>query len=104
MEDFRENILDGAILVYNYHFEQSVCNLTKRRILPLVFSGKIFKNEGLCTAAPEQFKKAAGNVIQFLTIKVSFSTCYNVTLDVKVLCDLQVLKNTKYVPIILNLF
>ena len=37
--------LDGAILVYNYHFEQSVCNLFKRRTQPPVFSGEIFKTE-----------------------------------------------------------
>ena len=37
--------LDGAILVYNYHFEQSVCNFFKRRTQPPVFSGEIFKTE-----------------------------------------------------------
>ena len=34
-EDFQENILGGVILVYNPYSEQSVCNLTKRRTLPL---------------------------------------------------------------------
>ena len=43
-EDFQVNILGGAILVYNRYSEQPVCNLTKRRTLPPVFSGEIFKN------------------------------------------------------------
>ena len=38
-EDFQENILDGAILVYNRYSGQIVCNLTKRRTPPPVFSG-----------------------------------------------------------------
>ena len=42
-EDFQENILDGAILVYNRYSEQSVYNLTKRRTLTPSFSGEIFK-------------------------------------------------------------
>ena len=42
-EDFQENILDGAILVYNRYSEQSVYNLTKRRTLTPLFSGEIFK-------------------------------------------------------------
>ena len=72
VEDFRQNILDGAILVYDYHFEQSVCNLFKRRTQPPVFSGDIFKTEWLWTAAPEQSKIAACNGSRFFTIKVSF--------------------------------
>ena len=43
-EDFQVNILGGAILVYNRYSEQPVCNLTKRRTLPPVFSGEIFEN------------------------------------------------------------
>ena len=41
---FQKNILGGAILVYNRYSEESVCNLTKRRTLPPLFSGEIFKN------------------------------------------------------------
>ena len=43
-KDFQENILGGVILVYNRYSEQSVCNLTKRRILPPLFSAEVFKN------------------------------------------------------------
>ena len=43
-EDFQVNILGGDILVYNRYSEQPVCNLTKRRTLPPVFSGEIFEN------------------------------------------------------------
>ena len=43
-EGFQVNILGGAILVYNRYSEQPVCNLTKRRTLPPVFSGEIFEN------------------------------------------------------------
>ena len=71
-EDFQENILGGVILVYNRHSEQPVCNLTKRRTLPPVFPGEIFENGWLWTAASEQSKIAACNVIRFLTIKISF--------------------------------
>ena len=56
-EDFQENILGGVILVYNRYSEQSVWNLTKRRTLPPVFSGKIFENGWLWTAASEQSKQ-----------------------------------------------
>ena len=69
-EDFQENILGGVILVYNRYFEQSVCNLTKRSTLSTVFSGEIFRNRWLSTANSEQ---SACNVIQFLTIEISFS-------------------------------
>ena len=34
----------GVILVYNRYSEQTVYNLTKRRILPPLFSGEIFTN------------------------------------------------------------
>ena len=61
-EDFQENILGEAILVYS---EQSVCNLTERRTLPLVFSGEIFENEQLQTAASDQSKVAACSIINF---------------------------------------
>ena len=71
-EDFQEKILGGVILVYNRHSEQSVCNLTKRSTLPPVFPGEIFENGWLWTAASEQSKIAACNVIQFLTIKIFF--------------------------------
>ena len=43
-QDFQENIIGGAILINNHYSEQSVCNLTKRRTLPPVFSGEIFEN------------------------------------------------------------
>ena len=71
-QDFQENIIGGAILINNHYSEQSVCNLTKRRTLPPVFSGEILKNGWLWTAAPEQSKIAACNEIRFLTIKISF--------------------------------
>ena len=72
MEDFQENIPGGVILVYNRYSEQPVCTLIKRRILPPVFSGEIFENGWLWTAASEQSKIAACNVIRFLIIKISF--------------------------------
>ena len=72
MEDFQEKIIGGVILVYNRYSEQLVCNLTKRMTLPLVFPGEIFENGWLWTAASEQSKTAACNVIRFLTIKISF--------------------------------
>ena len=50
-EDFQGNILGGVILVYNHYSEQPVCNLTKRRTLPPVFSGEIFENGWLWTVA-----------------------------------------------------
>ena len=44
--NFQKNILGGVILVYNRHSEQSVCNLTKRRTLPLleIRTQRIFNN------------------------------------------------------------
>ena len=71
-KDSQENILGGVILVYNRYFEQPVCNLTKRRTLPPVFSGEIFENRWLWAAASEQFKIVDCNVIRFLAIKISF--------------------------------
>ena len=68
-EDFRDNIFGGVILVYSRYFEQSVWNLTKRRTLAPVFSGEIFENRWLWTAASEQ---SACDVIRFGTIKISF--------------------------------
>ena len=49
--------LGGLILVYNRYSEQSVCNLTKRRTLPPVFSGEIIQNQWLWAAASEQSKR-----------------------------------------------
>ena len=43
-EDFQVNILDGVILVYNRHSEQSFSNLTKRITLAPIFPAEIFKN------------------------------------------------------------
>ena len=71
-ENFQENILGGAILVYNCYSEQSVCNLTKRRTLPPAFSGKMFEIGWLWAAASEQSKIATCNVIRFLTTKIYF--------------------------------
>ena len=71
-EDLQESILGGAILVYNRYSELSVCNLTKKRTLTLVFSGEIFENGWLWTATSKLSKTAACNVTQFLTIKISF--------------------------------
>ena len=56
-EDFQENFFGVVILVYNSCSEQSVCNLTKRRTLPPEFSGEIFKNGWLWTAASEHRKR-----------------------------------------------
>ena len=42
--------------MYNRYSEQSVCNLTKRRTLPSLFSGEIFENGWLWTVASEQSK------------------------------------------------
>ena len=83
-EGFQENIIGGLILVCNRYSEQSVCNLTKRRTLPPVFSGEIFENGWLWTVASAQSKIAACNVILFLTIKVS-AFFYNVTLNIEFL-------------------
>ena len=71
MEDFQENILGRAILVYDRYCEQSVCNLTKRRTLTLEFYGEIFKNGWLWTAASEQCEIAACNSHTFITSDVT---------------------------------
>ena len=60
-EDFQENIFGRVILVYDCYSEQSVSNLTKMRTLQPVFSGEIFENEWLWTAASEQSKIPACN-------------------------------------------
>ena len=70
-ESFRK-ILCRVILVYYCYSEQSICNLTKRRTLQLIFSGEIFENGWLRTAAFEQSDITACDVTQFLTIKISF--------------------------------
>ena len=71
-EDFQENILGRVILVYNRYSEHSVCNLTKRRSVQTKFSEESFENRWLYMAPSEQSEIAACNVIQFLTIKISF--------------------------------
>ena len=58
-EDSQGNILGGVTLVHNRYSEQLVCNLTKRRTLPPVFSGNVFENGWLWTAASEQSMIAA---------------------------------------------
>ena len=83
-EDFQENILGGTTLEYNHYSEQSVCNLNKRRTLAPVISGEIFQNGWLWTAASEQFKIAACNVIRFLTINFFSALFYNVKLNVNI--------------------
>ena len=65
-EDIQENSLGGVILVYDRYSEPSVCNLTKRKTLTPDFSGEIFKNRWLWTAASEQGKIATCNVIEIL--------------------------------------
>ena len=63
------------LAVSNLHYrysEQSVCNLTKRRTRQPVFSGKIFENGWLQTAATKQSEITASDVIQFLTTKIYF--------------------------------
>ena len=52
-EDFQGNFLGGGTLVYNRYSEQTVRNLTKRRTSPPIFSGEIFENGWLWTAASE---------------------------------------------------
>ena len=64
--------LDGVILVYSCHCEESVCKFTKRKSLPPVFSEEIFEIEWLWMASSEQFKIAACSVIQFPTTKIFF--------------------------------
>ena len=62
------------LAVSNQHYsysEQSVCNLTKRRNQQPVFSGEIFENGWLWTAATEQSQITACDVIQFVTKKIS---------------------------------
>ena len=61
LEDFQENILGGVVLAYDSYSDQSVCNLTISE-----FSGEIFKNGWLWTAASEQCKIAACNVTRIL--------------------------------------
>ena len=65
-------ILDRVILVYYRYSEQSVYNLTKRMTLQPVFSGEIFENGWFRTAGSEQLEITTCDVIQFLTIKISF--------------------------------
>ena len=60
-------------LHYRYS-EQTVCNLTKRRTQQLMFSGQIFENGWLRTAATEQSEITACDAIQFLKIKTSFGS------------------------------
>ena len=66
LEDFQENIFGEVILVYDRYSEQSDCNLTKRSNLTSKFSGEIFKNGWLWTAASKQCEIAACNVIYLL--------------------------------------
>ena len=70
-ERFRK-ILGRVILVSYRYSEQSVCDLTKRRTRQPVFSGQIFENGWLRTAATEQSDITDCDVIQFLTIKFFF--------------------------------
>ena len=65
-QDFQENIRGGVILVYCRDSEQSVCHLAKRKTLTPEFSGEIFKNGQLWTAASEKYEKAACNVIHII--------------------------------------
>ena len=58
-------------LHYRYS-EQSACNLTKRMTQQPVFSRKFFENGWLRTATTEQSEITACDVIQFLTMKISF--------------------------------
>ena len=59
--------------------------MTKKKNLPPVFSGEIFENGWVWTAAFEQSKIAACNVIRFLTIKILSAFFYNVTLNIEYL-------------------
>ena len=66
---------DLAVSNLHYHYsEQSVCNLTKRRTQQPVFSGKFFEDGWLRTAATKQSEITTFDVIQFLTMKISFGT------------------------------
>ena len=58
--------------LHHRYSEQSVCNLTKRRTQKPVFSGEIFENGWLRTAAPEQTEITPCEVIQLLTMEISF--------------------------------
>ena len=49
-------ILWYITMVYNRYSEQTVRNLTKKRTPPPVFSGEVFENGWLWTAASEQPK------------------------------------------------
>ena len=77
----QENILGGVTLVYNRYSEQPLYNLTKRRTVPPVFFGEIFKNGWLWIAASEQSKIVTCNVILLPTIKIFWALFYNVTLN-----------------------
>ena len=67
-----QKILGRVILVYYCYCEQSVCNLTKRRTLQPIFSGEIYENGWLPTAASEQSEITAYDIIEFLTINFFF--------------------------------
>ena len=79
-----KNILCGVILIKNRCFEQSVCKFSKRETLLPVFSGEIFENEWIWTAASEHFEIAPCNVIRFLTVKIYLVFFDNVTLNVNI--------------------
>ena len=70
-KDSQENILGGVILVIATLNSQSVIR-PKEGLCHQNFSGNILENGWLWTAAFEQSKIAACNVIRFLTIKISF--------------------------------
>ena len=75
MEDFQENILGRAILVYDRYCEQSVGNLTKRKALTPEFSGGIFNNGWLWRVASEKCEISACN---------SLTHFYNVRLNANI--------------------
>ena len=87
--------LAGSNLHYRYS-EKSVCNLTKRRNWQRVFSGEIFENGWLRTAATEQSKITVCDVIQFLSMKISFGILLNVTFNV----NIEFLKTVTLEPIL----
>ena len=75
------------LVVSNLHYrysEQSVCNLSKRRTRQPVSSGEIFENGWLRTAPTEQSEITACDIIQFLTMKISFGITWNVTFNVHI--------------------
>ena len=82
-ESFRK-ILCRVILIYYCYSEQSICNLAKRRTLQLIFSGEIFENGWLRTAASEQSDITACDVIQFLTIKISLGILLQRTFNINI--------------------